>query len=498
MLARAILAVAMLSEVPLTGSRAHAAQQSSPSGTHSATALADLTRQAHEAFTSGKYSEARDKLHAALKMDPRNAALWTYLGLTDAQLTQTDSAIADFEKALSLAPGQPRTFFNLGLLYRQKGDTGKATEMYQRGLALEPDDAGANQNYGLLLMEAGKFREAIEPLEKLETLKGSDLSVRVALIECYLKGGLKSEGERKLRALLGAPNLTTDDEIKLAGVLVEDKQADAAQEVLEQAIRSSPDSAEAHARMGALLLNKNQYEEATQQLGRAVQLAPDSAQYSLLLAEGLILWKHYPVALLFLDAVKERFGNLPDYRYKVGLAYYGMHRYPQAVTEFEALARQQPKLDLVQFFLGNSCTAMGELSKAESYFRKAIELNPKNASYYAALAQLLRRESDDKTDEAVVNLEKALALDPSDASSKQELALCYEKKRNYAQAEQLLQDVVRQQPDLVSAHVALGRIYYRQHKKDEGDREKKIVARLEGQQQTQESQAHKTAPSPDQ
>ncbi len=493
----AILVLAVLSGLPLTRSRAHAAQRSSGAGTP-AQALADLTRQARQDFTSGKYSAARDKLHAALKMAPRNASLWTYLGLTDAQLNQTEWAIADFEKALSIAPGEPQTFFNLGLLYRRQGDAGKATEMYRRGLALAPDDAGANQNYGLLLMEAGKFREAIEPLEKLETLKGPDLSVRVALIECYLKAGLKSEGERELRALLEAPNVTADDEIKLAGVLVEDKQPDVAQEVLEQTTRSSPDSAEAHARLGALLLNKNQYEDAAEQLGRAVQLVPDSAQYSMLLAEALILWKHYPVALLFLDAVKERFGKLPDYRYKVGLALYGMHRYPQAVTEFEALAHQQPKLDLVQFFLGNSYTAMGELTKAESYFRKAIELNPKSASYYAALAQLLRKESDDKTDEAIVNLQKALALDPSDASSKQELALCYEKKRNYAQAEPLLQEVVRQEPDLVSAHVALGRIYYRQHKKDEGDREKKIVARLEGQQQAEQSQANKTSPPPDQ
>ena len=137
-----------------------------------------------------------------------------------------------------------------------------------------------------------------------------------------------------------------------------------------------------------------------------------------------------------------------------------------------------------------------DFTQSKKEFARAIELNPKNASYYAALAQLLRKESDDKTDEAILNLQKALALDPSDALSKQELALCYEKKRNYAQAEQLLEEVVRQAPDLVSAHVALSRIYYRQHKKDEGDREKKIVARLEGQQQTEQSQTYKTSPSP--
>ena len=216
----------------------------------------------------------------------------------------------------------------------------------------------------------------------------------------------------------------------------------------------------------------------------------------MLLAETLILWKHYPVALQFLAAVKERFGNLPEYRYKVGLSYYGMHRFPQAVTEFEALADQRHNVDRVQFFLGNSYANMGDLNKAESHFRRAIGLNPKNASYYAALAQLLLKESDDKRDEATALLEKALALDPSDVASKQELALCYEKGSRYVQAQHLLEDVVRQQPDLLPAHVALARIYYRERKKEEGDRERKIVSRLEAEQQANQSEASGTSPPP--
>ena len=99
----------------------------------------------------------------------------------------------------------------------------------------------------------------------------------MALIESYLKAGMKGEGEREIQAVLKAPGVTPEDQIKLAGVLLEDKQPDIAQEVLEQAVRSAPDSAEVHARLGALLINKNQYEDAAKEAGRAVQLAPESA-----------------------------------------------------------------------------------------------------------------------------------------------------------------------------------------------------------------------------
>ena len=215
MLTRSVLILALASGFAFLAS-AQTAQQGSEDRSHSRQALADLTRQAHQDFDSGRYTQARERLRAALKMAPRNPALWTYLGLTEAQLNETASAIADFEKALSLAPGDARTLFNLGLLYRRKGDAVKATERYRQGLALEPDDAAANQNYALLLMEAGKFREAIGPLEKLRKLGHSELALRVALIESYLKAGMKGEGEREIQAVLKAPGVTPEDQIKLA------------------------------------------------------------------------------------------------------------------------------------------------------------------------------------------------------------------------------------------------------------------------------------------
>lgn len=455
-----------------------------------------LARQAQEAFQAGRYPEAREKLRQAVKQDPRNPALWGYLGLADAQLNDLDAGIADFQKALSFAPTNAQTHFNLGLLYRRKGDSSKALEMYRRGLRLAPDDPPANQNYALLLMETGKFREAIAPLQKLTALGTADLSVRVALIESYLKGGMNDAGQREIQRFLNAPTATPADQLKLAKVLIEDKQPEAAQVVLQQVVKVLPDSVEAHAQLGLLLANKDQYEDAAREMGRAVRLSPDSAEYSLKLAEILILWQHYPTALEFLVAVKDRFGGLAEYQYKLGLAYYGLHQIPQAITVFQTLAREHPDLDLVQFFLGNCYQTTGDFEKAELHYKRAIELNPQKASSYAALAQLLRKQSQDRAEEALTYLEKALLLDPQDIQSKLELAFCYEKKLNYSRAQSLLEEVVQQQPELVPAHVGLARVYYRQKKKEEGDREKSIVARLEAEQQARKSQIEKPSDLP--
>jgi tetratricopeptide (TPR) repeat protein len=455
-----------------------------------------LARQARDDFQAGKYVPARDKLRQALKQSPSNPALWSFLGLTEAQLDDLDAAIADFQKTLALAPDDAQSFFNLGLLYGRRSQTAKAVDAYQQGLKLEPDNTAAMQNYALLLMTQNRFREAALLLEKLRSIAARNLPLRFTLIECYAKSGMKSELAHEIQSILESPGLTSADSLRLAKVLLEDQQRESAEVVLQHAIGLAPESAEAHYDLGLLLLDRSQYEDATREFGRAAQLDSQSAPYSMRLAESLILWKHYGAALEFLTAVKDRFESLSDYRYKLGLSYYGLHQFPKAIAQFEGIAQEQPKLDTVQFFLGNCYGGVGDLEKAESHYRRAIQLQPGKAAYYTALSQVLRNISDENTDEAIANLEKALSLDAAGVAAKHELGLCYIRKGNYAKAQSLLEDVVLKEPGLTAAHVALAQTYYRLRKKEAGDRERAIVARLQAEERARQAELRNAAPRP--
>ena len=150
----------------------------------------------------------------------------------------------------------------------------------------------------------------------------------------------------------------------------------------------------------------------------------------------------------------------------------------------------------MQFFLGNSYMAAGDLKAAEIRYRKAIELNPGRASNYSPLAQLLRKQGGDSTDEAIVFLQTALKLDSTDIQTKLELALCYEGKRRLLESQDLLEQVTRARPEHYQAHVALARVYYRQGKKTEGDLERAIVTRIENAKQDEQSKVRHSLSSP--
>jgi len=444
-----------------------------------------LFNRARQDFEAGRYSEAQARLKEALKIAPQDAALWSYLGLAESKLNHREDAILAFTKACALDPRNPLNYFNLAVLHRQGGEYHTALDDYRKGLALNPDDPAANESYARILMETHRYREAVGPLERLKRISPSKFPLRLALVECYLKAGMNDQGEKEIQEFVKASGASMDDRLDLARLLVDNNQPDAARWVLEQVVQGSPDLADARAGLGIVLTDLGRYQDAAQQLAQAVRLAPGSAEYAMRYAEALLLAKHSVDALEYLKSVKARFGKLPEYRYKLGLAYYGSSMYESAIAELESLIRDFPhlrNLDRAEYYLGHCYSAAGDPDRAEIHYRKALALNPQEPSYAAALGHTLRRDVDAKIDEAIGYLEKAVQSDPSDILSKQDLALCYEKKGRYAEAEHLLLSVIQHNPRTVSAHRILARLYYREGKNEQGDRESAVVARLDAEE----------------
>jgi predicted Zn-dependent protease len=75
-------------------------------------------------------------------------------------------------------------------------------------------------------------------------------------------------------------------------------------------------------------------------------------------------------------------------------------------------------------------------------------------------------------------LEKALALSPIDLQAKLVLASCFELQMKLAEAQALLEEVVRSNPDSRNAHAALARVYFRQKTLEDAHQQKSIAAKL--------------------
>src|SRR5688572_16121300 len=99
------------------------------------------------------------------------------------------------------------------------------------------------------------------------------------------------------------------------GELLTSGRTDEAEKLLREALRSNPNSAEAHAQLGMLHYQLKRYPQAIEELGRAVQIDETNPEYALNLADVLIAARRFSIAAEFLTAVKARFETLPAYQY---------------------------------------------------------------------------------------------------------------------------------------------------------------------------------------
>jgi cytochrome c-type biogenesis protein CcmH/NrfG len=350
--------------------------------------------------------------------------------------------------------------------------------LVQNAARVGVDSRSADADSALRLMQGSNLCQSIPTLKRLEAMDEHDISRRAALIEAFSKCGRTREAEAEVKAALDSTDFSLPNLLELADILLRGHEDAAAQQVLQYTASKSPDSAQARAKLGRLYYQEGRFPDAARELLSAVQLAPDSAEYSLGLADVFLVWKQYSAALAFLLSARSRLGNAPEYQYKLALAYFGSEQYDRAINVLQALDREHPDLDLVNYFLGNSFVRTGDLKEAQSYFNRAIQLDPKNPSYYAALSELLMQQGEEQLDRAVRALQKALSIDPDHVTSKLDLALCYEKKKEYEPAHILLEEITRKQADLLPAHVVLARIDHKLGKKEDEDSETATIWRL--------------------
>lgn len=440
-------------------------------GPHSDRAVSEGKKQCE----AGNFQQAIKSLTEAVEIQPNDPLLWSCLGQANAALGRTAGAIDAYKKALSLNSKTAPVWFRLAAVYSSENKTRQAIVCYRKGLAVDSANPAANKSYALLLLKAGNFVAAIPSLRTAIKAEPESKSLRLALIEVFLRTNRSGDAETEIERLL--KSASNDDQLELTRILIGAKQLDRAQSILEGLTKSSPALAEAHAQFGLLLMEKERLEDAAWELGRAAQLAPESSRYSIGLSEVLLRWHHYSTALEFLNGIKPRFEMLPEFQYNLAYSYYGMRNFESAISTATALLQQHPRFAAAQFLLGNCYVARGDFSTAESHFLSAIQQDSTKPAYYAALAQVSRYQG--QMTKASEFVRKGLALGPKDTDLIFESALCQEKEGNLASAQAMLEKLVTQESGLIKAHRALARVYGRLGKAPEAEKEEQKLAELE-------------------
>ena len=135
--------------------------------------------------------QAMDKLHDALKIDPRNDSAYVDLGFCYGVLRDGDTAIDMYRTATDLNPSGSN-FIELADIYMRVGDPEDALLAANAGIIKDPSNARLYNAKGMALNDLQRFGEAEDAWEKALRLDPS-LKVAQANLDA-LNGGPTGRG----------------------------------------------------------------------------------------------------------------------------------------------------------------------------------------------------------------------------------------------------------------------------------------------------------------
>lgn len=225
--------------------------------------------------------------------------------------------------------------------------------------------------------------------------------------EGYIAESRLPEAVMELRVALQADPKRGDLRLKLADLLVRQREMGAALGEYVRAADLLPNDANAQVKAGGLLSMAGMYEDAKTRAMKALAIDPKNAEAQIIL----------------------------------GNAHAGLKDLDAAISEYQEAIALDPTQDAAYANIGAIQVTRGQTAEAEATFRKAVQVAPKSINAHLALANFLW--SSGRAADAEQTLKSALALDPNNAVANRALGGFYLMSRRAPEAEPYFQTIAR-------------------------------------------------------
>lgn len=426
------------------------------------------------------FDAAIEAAQAFKARNPDSLAAYSLLGKAYLANEQTDEAVATFNEALSLAPGDPAANQALAQIALQAGDTEAARKRYKAILDHRTDYLPALLQLALIEAEQGNEAELVAQLKYALEAYPKALEPRLMLGRYYL---WKSE-PASIPPLLSAVTELQQQSPEVLHLLAlaqlaEQRHSDAVS-TLEQLVQLKPDTALAHHLLGTAAAGAGDAEKAQEEFRRA--LALDENYTPALVGLARLAWANgdTPLFELYLKRLTELVGETPevlrlqaavalragDQAQAIELAARAFNDAPgsdtalelagyqfiagksaEALATVEAWVARQPTDLPARIALASQLNHAGREDQAIKQYQAILELQPDNTTALNNLAWLLRAS---QPQQALGYARRAVSLEPSAPQLLDTLAVLEHLTGDNLQALRHIKLAVKGSPDNVA------------------------------------------------
>ncbi len=221
----------------------------------------------------GNFSRAEIHLRKLLENYPEDLEALTLYGSVQSRSGNYQRAIAAFDAALRLQPGEA-LFTARAWAYAALGEAKLASHDFDEALRLNPASFAACMGKGVTLGQLGLYRQALGWLDKALEIKPEDITAisnrAIILFHSGEKEAAAAAFETALAAAANAPLLLARSQM-----LLESGDPNAALRDADQALSLDPKNPEGYLLRGKALVASGQLEEAIAEFYEALRLSPD-------------------------------------------------------------------------------------------------------------------------------------------------------------------------------------------------------------------------------
>jgi tetratricopeptide (TPR) repeat protein len=526
------LGVALLEKADLPGATAEFRRAVSldPKSTRAYTNLGSALAK------SGELADAVEAFQKALALEPNSLAAHMNLGVALREKGDAEGALLHLRRVAKATPTNANVQYELGQTLRQGGDLAGAIAAFESAVQIDPELREGYYALGVALKQQSAAARKPGPLP---ASPADDLYKRGQ--EAAARGELDAARQQLAEAIrldeghAEAHNL-------LGFVLGQQGDLNSALVHLQRAVALRPESAEAHYNLGVALWYSGLQERAISELRQSVRLDPAVGASHAFLGTALRETGDLPGAQLSLQRAVALLPPTPAIYIDLGIVYLRSYRragdLDKALGQLEAglnapdSALPKPDWDTAIADLRKALAAnpgraevhnlMGLLlgrkgansSEVAAEFREAVRLRPDFAEAHNNLGLVLAQSDDDEAalssfreairirpnyaeahanlgaallptdgEQAIQELEKAVALEPSSVKAQFNLATAYGASPKYGSVKEIevLRKVIALSPAFPRAHLALGKALLQDGKVPDAVNELQEAVRLDPQ-----------------
>jgi tetratricopeptide (TPR) repeat protein len=184
----------------------------------------DLAKKAFAATNAGDFATAENYWTQLIDRLPENAALWSNRGNSRVSQNKLEAAIADYNKAIELAPSAPDPYLNRGTALEGQGQYEAAIADYNRVLELDPRDAAGYNNRGNAEAGLGQWEAAVADYRQAADIAPDYAFARANCALALYQTGQREQAFRTMRNLVRKYPKFPDMRAALTAVLWEKGQ----------------------------------------------------------------------------------------------------------------------------------------------------------------------------------------------------------------------------------------------------------------------------------